>query len=51
MSRPSVYAIKLLSCSHNQNRITMIEKDGKLWYSQLEAADFLSSTWKTMTAI
>lgn len=29
----------------------MIEKDGKLWYSQLEAADFLSSTWKTMTAI
>lgn len=51
MSRTSAYAIKSLSCSHNQNRMTMIEKDGKLWYSQQEAADFLSSTWRTMTAI
>lgn len=26
----------------------MIEIDGEYWYSQLEAADFLSMTWRTV---
>lgn len=45
---PPVFGDKPLSCGPNQNRKTMIEKDGKLWYTQLEAANFLGCAWRTM---